>query len=431
MKDTQFKNNRYDFRIETNIIETLLNTLELQENQVTKAIHEAIETCILKTVDFRKRNDYKRTRKTLGYTFGILDKKIAFREKDLYIETLKSFYNVTEYSLAIRYAILDVIHEKFASKKILPQQKIFYLHGQKNSEMCAILQEIFNDIKGRYPITQYIEPFTGTGNVFLHTQVANHNSLNDNSEEITNLLKILQNYPCRLKVSLINLEYNKESFIIQRNLLRAFHKSEIKLTNLERAIAFYYTRFASIRCRGADFNHKRTYTNLIVQLNSIYPLSRELQNVKITKNDALYFAKKHMLFGSVLYYIDSPYFYTETYYKEYNSKGKVFNSHRALANFINKATLYENIFVLNNRITASKAMQKKNITQETLIKLSDQLYAGKGFYKRLHEISTTDKQIDIFISNVEFIGSTPYDIPLAQEGIVLDNLSVEDIEIFA
>lgn len=42
--------------------------------------------------------------------------------------------------------------------------------GQKNPQMQEFLNSIFDEIKSNNTIERYIEPFTGTANVLLHSE---------------------------------------------------------------------------------------------------------------------------------------------------------------------------------------------------------------------------------------------------------------------
>jgi DNA adenine methylase len=154
------------------------------------------------------------------------------------------------------------------------------------------------------------------------------------------------------------LPYSEVLFHKYKEMLR----SDDKVSDLERAVAYYYVQFASFRGRAknasfrisfdADNNMALTFRK---NLPSIIALSDRLQTVEILNRD---FRKVLSQFNdaSVFVYADCPYLGTEDYYEcEVNGAVYVFgnNEHKDLAKMLKE---HKGIFALSSK--AKKDLRK-------------------------------------------------------------------------
>ena len=114
-------------------------------------------------------------------------KLCCWRIDDELIKYLKSYYKTSSTSYAIRCAIFDVFNTTTEPLCVELNNKLFFMPGQKNSNMLAWLNPIFSEATSRYNLKTYLEPFTGTANVLLHTQKMDTELINDFSYDLINL----------------------------------------------------------------------------------------------------------------------------------------------------------------------------------------------------------------------------------------------------
>lgn len=329
---------------------------------------------------------------------------------------LRGYYCENAYisdALTIRCCVWDVLHGAVTGWTLQNSEKVFYMIGQKNPEMLDFLNECFDDIRSIYRIDGYAEPFTGTANVLLHAAEADAEFVNDNSTDLVNLLRVIRDYAYELKVALIKLTVNRQTFNgLNIKLQEHFCLKSSKSARIQRAVAFFFCRY--ITHYGAGTSYKGvTPASFMKKLDSIYSLSQRLQGVDIKKRDALYFANVLMEEAdNFLIYFDAPYICSEEHYKKNNLKNTAFSAHTALRNRVLELR-QRHICVLSYRITSSESMKKRGIFDETLRKKLDRLYLNRGFHYRLKPLTRTNAQIEILISTVPFFGSRPYTAPLA------------------
>lgn len=345
------------------------------------------------------------------------DMRISFRLSDQMCIILEDYYgNSDELSFVVRCAIRDVLNNNRRPTELAKDEKIRFMVGQKNSQMTEWLNGIFNDIKHRRTsLGGYSEAFTGTANVFLHMDakiIAENTILNDNSEHGCNLLQVIKNYPVELKEEILSLTVSAEGFKKAQKELE-----KIKLTSKKKrvraAALFFFLSNCSVYGKAESYHEKKRFLSLVDVISAVH---KKLENVEITKRDALYHLDKLMNVTNHLLFFDPPYIGTETYYKHQNSAGNVFKLHHELRNRIMRLK-ENNVCVITYRVTASKTMKSKGYTDELLKRQLDELYLNRGFYIAFKQLKRTRGQIEILISSEQFIGSTPYASPLCKKEV--------------
>lgn len=418
------KKDRYDFRINSDVLAQLRE--RYQTTSSTLAVHKAIDEAILKCVTFQKKHRIWTAKQTLAYVSNedvIKDARLSYRESRDKIEVLRAFYNASTASDAIRCAIWDIINENYCNEPMKFHENLFYMTGQKNAEMLDFLNEVFEDVKKNYHVTGYCEPFVGTANVLLHTATTHIESINDNSEFLINLLRVIQKYPVDFKLRLLQFDLTRKSFNECKHSLKPYLDTSLPTSQkfrfknlstqeqIEIAVCFYITRYASAYGKGESYKSNISSTGLHRKLDTIYPLSLRLQGVSIKKRDAVYWCKGLKNASNFLIYIDAPYIFSEEHYAVNNQKKRIFHMHRALRNRIEELR-QKNICFISYRVTASQSMKQHGINSEDICTVLDRLYMNQHFFVRFRTLKRTHNQTEVLIGTVEFCGSSPYIYPI-------------------
>lgn len=109
------------------------------------------------------------------------------------------------------------------------------------------MNSIFDEIKSNNTIEHYIEPFTGTANVLLHSDETDTEFINDNSSDLINLLRVIKQYPFGLK----KLDVSKATFnALKQKLILPFSLKSSRKAKIDRAVAFYFCRYTSVYGKG-------------------------------------------------------------------------------------------------------------------------------------------------------------------------------------
>ncbi|MCM1209910.1 MAG: DNA adenine methylase [Ruminococcus sp.] len=231
---------------------------------------------------------------------------------------LKEYYQTDNISQAVHSCIYDVIHQTAKTAELKPHNNLFYMLGQKNPEMQGFLKEIFKLIEKKYSSTAYAEPFAGTANVLLHKEKpegCEKEYLNDNSADIINLLQVIQKFPYEFKLGCLAVNVCKECFdTFRKELSSPFSFKNSNEKCIERAVKFYFVRYASCRGKGESYHQKRvSRIQFLSKLDNIWNFSKRLHGVDIKKRDAVYFSEKILtnIEGRALVYFDAPYIGTE------------------------------------------------------------------------------------------------------------------------
>jgi DNA adenine methylase len=182
-----------------------------------------------------------------------------------------------------------------------------YLGGKRNlaKRICAIL-----DVQ---PHTTYAEPFVGMGGIFLRrSQRPRAEVINDYGRDIANLFRILQrHYPQFLEVLRFQLTTRTE-------FNRLVDTAPDTLTDLERAARFLYLQRTAFggKVSGRNFGVARdrpSRFNLTTLEPMLEDLHSRLSGVVIECLDYSDFIRRYDG-TATLFYLDPPYFGSETDY---------------------------------------------------------------------------------------------------------------------
>lgn len=367
-------------------------------------------------------------------------------------------------SKVIRAAIYDVCNDTLSTfdkkgKKILPakiknDEHIFPYPGQKNNKMLTALNSIFMEIVSSIKIESYYEPFMGSANVFLHLPpelgITNF-FLNDLDINVFSLIKTVQSDLLLFNTTIFKMPYNKMEFdfISQCLYPRTKENNSIPLTSLQRAVyLFYLNCCAFIQSKETidikySYNDYLEYTSkdfafsvsqnfyspsdngryivpdnhsgklkLLRHLRSLGKLSDKLKCAYLYNSDYEAFINEHLEDKCGLYYIDSPYFFSEDVYALHTF------DHRRLADTIDRIHTSGNYFVASNRVTVSNS--NKHTNKDAIEKVNE-LYK-KDYYhymlllfKKCRRITAC--QVEIIISNFPFSGSKPFNHDITEEEV--------------
>lgn len=167
-----------------------------------------------------------------------------------------------------------------------------------------------------------------------------------------------------------------------------------------------------------EYKVEHNLTNYFALLNrtrKLNALSNKLQKVQIYNLDFADFIKERLKTSNTLYYIDSPYFYSEDVYTQ-----KEFD-HQKLAELVKQIQAPQNFFIMSNRITVGLKRKKKGLKNQDAIDMANKYYTGCGYfydiilYKRNQNPNAC--QVEIIISNFRFTGSTPYDHNITEKEV--------------
>ena len=157
------------------------------------------------------------------------------------------------------------------------------------------------------------------------------------------------------------------------------------------------------------------YFKLLMRIKKLNALSQKLKLANIYNMDFSKFIKKQLKIPHTLYYIDSPYFYSEDVYSQ-----QTFD-HKKLSMLVKQIDDQQNFFVMSNRVTVSSTRKKSGLTNNDAINMCNKYYAGKNYHYELllfkKKVNPNECQVEILISNFNFNGSTPYDHNITEEEV--------------
>lgn len=225
--------------------------------------------------------------------------------------------------------MFSILAEMYIKAEILNQETEvnvkppFKYMGQKNNRLCKEIKNIESQVK----YTRYVEPFGGSLAVFLSLNLDNNINIivNDIDGRLTNFYKVVKEDATKFLIACDKLPYSAHVFEYVK-------KQKIFESNLEDAVAYFYEKFASFYS-GSTFHvekEKNTAKHYRENLKLICLLSKRLENVTIINKDFKDVIKKYDS-EDTLFYVDSPYWNTESYYTT-----KVFtkDDHLALSNLL-------------------------------------------------------------------------------------------------
>ena len=412
---------------------TISNTTLIQ-----KILYDAFLYCL----NYKKKNRKISVKTIIKMEQSDTNKKdlrISFRLSDQMCIILEDYYpsnnddKTKKLSFALRCAIRDLLSNNRRPEQLAPTEKVRCMIGQKNNEMVKLLKKIFNDIATRRTICGYHEPFTGTANVYLHSDITCATMLNDNSKHGCNLLKVIKHYPVKLKEEILSLTISEDSFKRAKEELKHI-KTNYKRKKIRAAALFFFLCNCSVHAKAESYSKKVSFLEMIDVISVAH---EHLQNVEIKKSNALYYLNKLINTTNQLIYCDPPYLGTEDYYKNQNSKNEVFTSHNSLCNKVVELSK-NNVCIISYRVTASKGMawnnippkekptksaknfrirQEKRKVENKIKQQLDRLYLNKGFHIAFKTLKRTKHQVEIIISSEPFAGSKPYTSPLCKKEV--------------
>lgn len=433
-----FNKKKVTLRINSDELMKLRQHYDNYTDNYGKLIQRCVKDCILEQafwLNSKRRRTAEKTRKLVSNNRKPHETIVEVRLEYAALDFINNYYFDDEnYTLipctttAIRCCIADVCDDVSTHRELQFQDSIMYMMGQKNPTMLKFLEESFASVRAEHDIKGYTELFGGTANVLLHMDTTDVEYLNDNSNDLIGLLKTIKEYPYFFKLALWQLELSRKSFKFAKEFIKTAKKT-IKDNNLptksysfkvEYYAYFFYMRYLSFMGTGHTFLDNKTLEAYRKHLDLINLLSERLVNVNIKKRDAVYFGEclwKKFNIRNHIVYIDSPYLYSESYYKMNRKDKSTFDNHRGLRNLAEKLRDNGNYVFTSYRITASETMKNKGTTSEKICKRLDELYCNRGFYYRLQPLPK--KQIEILLSTVELQPSTKYDKPLFKKEVIL------------
>lgn len=140
-----------------------------------------------------------------------------------------------------------------------------------------------------------------------------------------------------------------------------------------------------------------------------------MKKAQIYNLDFADFIEERLETPNTLYYIDSPYFYSEDVYSENQF------DHQKLSELVKRIQAPYNFFVMSNRVTVSSGRKKKGLKNQDAIDMTNKYYACPDYYYELllfeKNKNPNECQVEIIISNFHFDGSTPYDHDITEEEV--------------
>lgn len=189
--------------------------------------------------------------------------------------------------------------------------------------------KLANDIISLIPEHKtYIEVFGGAGSVLYKKEPSKLEVFNDINSELINLHRIIRNNPQSLSIYLNDLLISRQIFEdIKEGTLRGRN-------NIERAAFYFYQLTQSFGNKGEHFAMAvksgrkpkgiyKNFKNISQRLKSV-----TIENMSFDKLIPLYDK------DDSFFYLDPPYFGTESYYK--NTGGFKIKEHEKLANLLSK-----------------------------------------------------------------------------------------------
>lgn len=185
--------------------------------------------------------------------------------------------------------------------EVEPLQGLAPWLGGKRALARRIIREIL-----RIPHRCYAEPFIGMGGVFMRRpQRAAAEVLNDASDDVVNLFRIVQRHPSALAEELAGRVMSRSEFV------RLAQLDPVYLTDIERAARFLFLQYAGFggKATGRTFgvdpsSPARFQPKRVMQL--LRRVHRRLEGVVIEHLDAGAFLARYDR-PYTLFYLDPPY----------------------------------------------------------------------------------------------------------------------------
>lgn len=338
----------------------------------------------------------------------------------------------------IRYAMYDAIYSRYDDSGIKSSDYLVPYLGQKNGGLLNKILGIFDDLKTEHHINieNYAEPFMGSANVFLHFEnapVPQNCYLNDLDYHMVSLVKSIRDNLLEFKLRYIQYDYSKETLNNAYMKYLQVNNGMLELSPLECALnlfilqhfSYYTDKTSFIDAPRENRNDEQYYWYRIKlwtdKMLPLYRISQRLQNVNISRSDAFDFINKLNTKPNTLFYIDSPYFFSEDVYDTCKTTASLKDAenafpHKELADYLKKIHESNNYFVASNRVTVSitrkKGKKGTKLVNDYAISLANECYAHRGFHYTLHRarnMHDEDKtQVEIIVANFTFKDSIPF-----------------------
>lgn len=464
---------RYDFRAPEKLLNDLTEHLGLNEEDQAKAIHIAIDNIILNGETMIGQYQYPFIRiepptpkdipiyihpyKSKDFCDENSEMKLVpFRESKSKIDFLAYYYrNVRKGTLpydgffenatpstAIRYAIYDTLNDNIEiieNQEKSPKPLIAYNKhlvpyiGQKNADILNEILNICEEIQKAEKTSKYAEPFMGSANVFLHlaqNKFPGANCiLNDLDYNMVCLIEMIRDRLMDFKTAYNQLEYSSSCFNDAKRRYKLSNTDKKTLPSMTCALDVFILLHFSYRAKKENFKRAKKgnsndegYAMLKRKLwtDAILPLYRihlRLQSVHVSCQDALYFIDEQLSDknSKTLFYIDSPYFYSEDVYEACkpgtDSVSEKLFPHEELAQKLIDINNSGNYFVASNRVTVSDTCKENGMSNLLAIEMANKCYTNRGFYYKFALFTGQSRkeknQVEILISNYPFKDSKP------------------------
>lgn len=256
-------------------------------------------------------------------------KKMSLRIEDEILEVLMILCRTDNVSEAVRIAILFYLQNDHGLEKV---KTLFPYIGKKPPRIGREVAEAF----AQSGCDIFVDLFCGSFAMLCYLPWDAKVVVNDINGNLTNLYQVIKDKSSVFIYEIMNLPYSEVLFKQFSEDL----KSGTNMTNLERAVAYYYVSFGAYRGRmdnplmrisvSADSNMAITYQK---NLKWILQLSKRLQTVEILNRDFIDVIKQYNS-TDVFIYADCPYLGTEDYYenvftaKDHEDLASMLKSHK-------------------------------------------------------------------------------------------------------
>lgn len=234
--------------------------------------------------------------------------KVTLRMEEGELALLKEKYNTDNQSEAIRLAISESLLNEDKEKL----KTLFSYVGKKPPRIGKEVAEAFR----QSCCSIFVDLFCGSIAMLCYLPWNTMVVVNDINGNLTNLYMVIRDSPSAFVSELIKLPYSEVLF---QQFIEMLNSGE-SMTDLERAIAYYYVSFGAYRGRVdnplfqfsayEDANRADTYQK---NMKWIIALSKRLQKVVILNRDFREVLKSYDK-DHVFVYADCPYLGTEGYY---------------------------------------------------------------------------------------------------------------------
>jgi len=207
-------------------------------------------------------------------------------------------------------AYMYINGEIFKIKEEKQAKPIFRYIGQKNNKLCKEIKSIESQVKYK----TYVEPFAGSLAVLCSLDLSDDINIivNDINGRLTNFYKVIKEHSLEFLIACDSIPYSQHVFDYAR-------KSKVFESDFEDAVAYFYEKFASYYSSSTfhvakNKNMAKSYRD---NLKFIPALAKRLENVTIINKDFKDVIKRYDS-SDTLFYIDSPYWKTESFYNTDN-----------------------------------------------------------------------------------------------------------------